>query len=149
MTRSEYAVTINGKRTMALRPMDGRSQDQELARWIGLLDGTEWYSVILWKVAEGKYFDEIDFAAVDEYIQCAGSVDRGLTCEIRENSQQYVLGRPSNGGLTADSVIEWDGIRTTVRENEVLDSDETAELFVSYLNTGSEPSAFARRRIEL
>lgn len=35
------------------------------------------------------------------------------------------------------------------QENEVLDSDETAELFVSYLNTGSEPSGFARRRIEL
>jgi hypothetical protein len=30
-----------------------------------------------------------------------------------------------------------------------IDSDETAQLFVSYLNTGREPSAFARRRIEL
>jgi hypothetical protein len=120
-----------------------------VARWIGLLDGTQWYSVILWKVAEGKDFDEIDFETVDEYIQCAGSAEGGLTCEIREDGEQYVLGRQAAGDLTADHVIEWNGSRSTVQENEVLDGDETAELFVSYLQTGTEPSGFVRRRIAL
>jgi hypothetical protein len=149
MTPQSHAVTVNGRMTMALKPKDGLTPEQELVRWVGLLDGTEWYSVILWKVPGGKDFDEIDFETVDEYIQCAGSADRGLTCEIREDAQQYVLGRPAAGNLTADSVIEWDGTSSTVQENEVLDRDETAELLVAYLKTGTEPSGFVRRRIEL
>ena len=149
MTRPSHAVTVNGRMTLALKPKDGRTPEDEVARWVGLLDGKEWYSVILWKVPEGKDFDEIDFEAVDEYIQCAGSADQGLTCEIREDGQQYVLGRPATGELTADRVIEWDGTRSTVQENEVLDRDETTELFVSYLKTGAEPPGFVRRPIDV
>jgi hypothetical protein len=149
MTRHPYAVTVNGSITMALKPKDGRTLEEEIARRIGILDGTEWYSLILWKVADGKEFDEIDFDTVDEYIQCAGGADGQLTCEIREDGQQYVLGREAAGELSADHVIEWNESRTVVQENEVLDHDETTECFVSYIHTGAEPPGFTRRRIEL
>jgi len=156
MTAANYGVTMNGKVSTALAGKDGRSVEEELLHRLRLLDGNKRFSLNLWRLPPGVPFDRVDLRVFPtSYIQCAGDFSGRLTCEVRECSAdaeaQYVLGHavPDGAVLAVDQVVSWNGCNSTVRANEVLHADDIAELFLAYYRTGSTPSSYLRRPLDL
>ena len=120
---------------MTLQEID-KGKDDDIAKLLGRLDGSEIYSLLLWKLPTGKslYYVEPKRDAT-EYLQCAGTADR-MTVEVRSKNggaeEQFVVGRPRNGGNPAKKeTIHWDSVDTVVASNEVFTAAEAAELHTS------------------
>jgi hypothetical protein len=134
-----HAVTMNGRISTELKPLQGRSVREELEARLELLDGKNRFSFLLWRLPAGIPFDQVDLDAErNEYIQWAGGVAGRFTCELRQldgqgSPRQYVIGRAVDEGVDhSQTAVLWDDHRTLVRESEVLTLDEVRELFVSY-----------------
>jgi hypothetical protein len=155
MMVATHVLTANGHFRDELKPWQGTVED-ELMRRLSILDGTQRFSLTLWRLPDGVPLDRVDLDAYpQEYIQAAGSFDGKLTAEVREvvegTASQYVLGRASSNAEDAsgDEVVPWNGHETRVRPHEVLDGSNVSDLFVSYYRTGEVPSSYTRRRLEL
>jgi hypothetical protein len=124
----------------------------DFTRRLGRLDGTNLYSLLLWKLPPGKsLYDTSPDEDANDYIQVAGSADR-MTVEVRRLSrdkvEHFVVGRAPNGHNPGKKeTIHWDDIETVVAPNEVFSANEAAELFVSYYRTGWVPSRYVLRPI--
>jgi hypothetical protein len=144
---------MNGRVSTELKPRPGRSIDDELTSRLALLDGTDRFALLLWRMPDGVPFDLVDLAAgVTEYIQCAGGVSGRFTCEVRrvgpDGPRQEVIGRAtSDESAVPAEAVRWAGNETLVRRNEVLDADEIAELFRSYLASGDIPARYETRAV--
>ncbi len=154
--RGGFALTMNGDTSVELQPWDG-SEEDELVSSLQRLNGSDRYSLSLWRLPEGRPFDLVEPRKQrQEYMQTAGSFDGPMIAEVRElvdgSACQYAIGRASGGAEdedAADVIVPWDGIETRVRPNEVLDGREVADLFLSYYRTGELPPSYARRLLEL
>jgi hypothetical protein len=150
--KATHAYTINGRTSLQLKGSEG-SQEAELRRLVHFLDGVKRCSLSLWAIPDGKEFDDVDVNTYpQEYVQAAGGGDR-MTAEIREirdgQPHQWVIGRLGEDDA-GQEVIEWDdGISTPVASNEVLGADEVADLFVNYYKTGTVPTSYSLREIQL
>jgi hypothetical protein len=153
VSASTHAVTRGtdiGTASMELKNVGGATASEELVNVLRRLDGVDMFSLILWALPPGVWFDDVDPETfVVEYIQCAGSFAGRLTCEIRASGKQYVLGRAQPEGLLREAVVEWNGIRTSVLENEVLDGEAVTELFLAYLAGDEMPPSYSLREISL
>jgi hypothetical protein len=147
-----HAVTMNGRISTALKPRAGRSTREELQDRLDLLDGTERFSLWLWRLPEGVPFDRIDLEAWPrEFIQCAGGLSGRFTCEIRRidadgNTRHDVIGRSTqSASAVSNQAIRWAEHTTNVRENEVLDREALGELFGTYLVSSEIPEGYETR----
>jgi hypothetical protein len=148
-----YAVTMNGRITVVLKPTSGRSIHDELRARTALLDGTRRFALLLQRLPDGVPFDLVDLdSETVEFMQCAGGVGGRFTWEIRRLSAdgEYrleVIGRPARDerATARTDVVRWAEHSTTVRHEEVLDRDEVGELFDSYLASGGIPAPFELR----
>ena len=146
-----HVLGVNGKTWMTLQEID-KGKDDDIAKLLSRLDGSEIYSLLLWKLPAGKsLYDVKPKRDAKEYIQSAGTADR-MTVEVRRKNggaeEHFVVGRPPNGGNPAKKeIIHWDSVETVVASNEVFSADEAAELFLSYHRTGWVPSTYVLRPI--
>lgn len=125
----------------------------ELLRLLGRLDGVERFSFILWKMPEGKRLDQVDQTEdAQEYCQSAGSAMQ-MTVEVRRivggRPQQLVVGRRGPVDPEPSVDIPWSTFTVHVRQNEVFDAQEAAEIFNAYYDTGWVPAGYVLREIEL
>ena len=138
--------------------MDVHSIDKGEANDIGAtlarLDGTKFYSLLLWKLPPDKSLDDVSpDEDANEYIQCAGSADR-MTVEVRRlkggTYEQFVVGRtPNSENPGKEETIHWEEVDTVVAPNEIFSADEAAELFRSYYTTGWVPSIYVLRLLSI
>lgn len=151
MARASHAVQTSGRLRFLLKGAAGEGPEEELQTILRRLNGVERFSVVMWRVpSDAAHEEEALHFEAEEYIQCAGSADRALTCEIREAGSQYVLGRePVASRDKPDVVIPWSDYTATVKSNEALTIEEVVELFSSYYRSGREPAGFGRREILL
>jgi hypothetical protein len=151
--RTWHAVTINGSFSFEVkRPID---EARELLRnTLARIDGKARYSLVLWAMPAGKRLVELDeHTDAREYIQCAGSA-AAMTVEVRTEADgeghQYVVGRLPGPRLEDPQVkIPWDDFEAVVYDDEVFTAEEAAELFGSYLESGTVPAEFALRPLSL
>lgn len=151
-----HVFSFNGRNHTELQPREG-TVDERLVYLLGRLNGTDRYSLILWKLPEGQRLFDVDVdKASEEYIQTAGDFNGRMTAEVREivdgAPHQSVIGRATDyqgDTETADEVVPWNGYEARVRPNEVLSGDEVSDLFVSYYRHGEVPSGYTRRRIQV
>jgi len=147
-----HAIYLNGDTWMDLQVENGLLDD--FTGMLRRLDGTKFFSVLLWKLPPGKSLDETSpNEEANEYLQCAGSANR-MTCEVRRSNggkyEHFVLGHSPNGGNPANKeTIHWDDIKTVVAPNEVFSADEAAKLFVSFYRTGWVPSKYVLRPLSI
>jgi hypothetical protein len=152
MTAS-HAVTLNGRITTQLAAGQGKSIQEELYSRLALLDGTDRFALLLWRIPDGVPFDLVDLASgPPEYIQCAGGISGRFTCEIRRFNADgdlihEVIGRlPSEETSTLrHETVEWGKNETTVQQNEVLGLEDLRELFWSYVVSGQIPTPYVTR----
>ena len=148
-----HVVTMNGRITTLLKPAAGRSIQEELNARLALLDGTDRFALLLWRLPDGVPFDLVDLdAGPMEYIQCAGGLAGRFTCEVRRLSpdgspRHEVIGRPASdqAAPVRTETIVWAESKTTVRQNEVLDLQEVCQLFGKFLAAGEIPSSCETR----
>lgn len=143
-----HALAVNGTTWMEVHSID-KGEEHDLTRMLSRVDGTEIYSLILWRLPDGKSIDETSPKRdATEYIQCAGSADR-MTVEVRRLNgakyEHFVIGRAPNGHNPGKETIHWDGVDTVVAPNEVFSAGEAADLFLSYYRTGWVPSNYVLR----
>src|SRR3954451_2419466 len=152
---ASYAVTINGRMSMALEAQPERTLGEELTAGLHGLDGQSAFAYLLWRLPDGVPFADYDCGAgPDEYIQCAGGMAGRFTCEIRVASgggfRHYVIGRSGETDPQPTwEVLRWDAYETPVRKNEVLSASEVAELFRAYLAGEIIPAAYECRELML
>jgi len=113
MSSVTHALTMNGRIHGELKdPFD--APEEVLKKRLALLDGTNRYSLSLWRLPGGVPFDRVDLAKwPQEYIQVAGSRER-MTVEVRryedEVLRQYVVGHAERCEPSiAEEVIPWNG----------------------------------------
>ena len=144
-----HAIYVNGDTWMDIQTVDNGVLD-DFTRRLRRLDGTNLYSLLLWKLPPGKsLYDTSPDEDANDYIQVAGSADR-MTVEVRRLNggkvEHFVLGRAPNGHNPGKrETIHWDDVETVVAPHEVFTADEAAELFVSYYRTGWVPSKYVLR----
>jgi hypothetical protein len=148
-----HALTNSGRSTAelseAVRPVK-----EQLARALARLDGEERFSLVLWRIPDGKTLLDVDMATEPrEYLQCAGSASR-MTVELREvaggTARQYVLGRePAEEDGSPGEIVPWSDFKATVYPNEVFEAEEAARLFAYYLDHHTADPAYHRRLIDL
>jgi hypothetical protein len=149
-----HAATMNGTIHGELTPWEPLTPEEEIARLLRLLDGTDRYSLGLWAIPPDKPFDRVDLRKYpQEYIQTAGTPHR-MTVEVHRivdgKVRHDVLGRPVDDPRTlTEEIVAWDGIKTPVKSNEVFAVDEVIDLFVHYYRTGDAPAWCTRRLLDL
>lgn len=118
---------------------------------LALLDGTNRYSLSLWRLPPGVPFDRVNLVTwPQEYLQVAGCRD-GMTIEIRRFEggapRQYAAGRSisDRNDTNAETVIRWNGGETKVFSNEVFTVEEAADLFAIYLENADVPETHLLR----
>jgi hypothetical protein len=100
-----HVYSINGDGWTTLEPFDGPIES-ELGRLIGLLDGSDLYSLILWRLPPGKgLFDTKPSEEANDYMQCAGCSEQ-LVVELRttadgEPRQPPKMKRPPGGATVS------------------------------------------------
>jgi len=126
----------------------------QIRRLLAGLDGSDRYSLVLWRLPAGRQLDEADpDSKAREYIQAAGSADR-MTVEVRRltshGPEQFVVGRTAPSS-PSDPLIElrWSGYTTQVYPSEVFDATEATDLFDSYRATDWIPSKYSLRRLDV
>jgi len=152
-----HAVTMNGRITTQLKPMQGRSVQEELDARLALLDGRNRFALLLWRLPDGVPFDLVDLdSEPTEYIQCAGGASGRFTCEIRRlgpdgRPSQEVIGRrrDDEDSSARTETIRWGANKTIVQQHEILDREQLSELFASYLASGELPSSYTTRALSL
>jgi hypothetical protein len=129
-----------------------RGEGDDFTRILKRLDGSKIFSLILWKLPEGKSLDDTSPKRdANEYMQVAGSADR-MTVEVRRiragNVEHYVVGHSPNGAEQGQTeTIHWDSVDTIVAPNEVFSAAESARLFDTYYRTDWVPSDYVLRPI--
>ena len=130
--------------------MTDRGKVNDITKMLLRLDGSQVYTLILWRLPTGKSLDEISLIRdVTEYVQCVGSADR-MRLDARRTKdgapEQFVLGHVPNGGNPDQTeTIYGGGIEVDVASNEVFAAAEAAEIFISYGRTGWVPSTYLLR----
>ena len=148
-----HSLGINGRSWMEFHTTAAGERD-DFAQILRRVDGHKLYSLILWKLPEGKTLDQTDaFEDANEYMQCAGSTDR-MTVEVRRigggRVEHYVVGHALNGSdLDRRETILWDSAETIVAPNEVFKAAEAAALFEAYYETGWVPSRYLLRPVSI
>jgi hypothetical protein len=149
-----HALAVNGRTWMEIQSIE-KGEENDLTKLMSRVDGSKIYSLILWKLPDGKSIDQTSPKRdATEYMQCAGSADR-MTVEVRrlkgKKFEHFVVGRaPNNGGNPEKrETIHWESVETVVAPNEVFSSAEAAELFRSYYRTGWVPSSYVLRPLSI
>jgi hypothetical protein len=149
-------VTVTGGVSFLLRQDPWESPAQALLSLLGRLNGASVYSLILWRLADGVAFRDLDMRSFPlEYMQCAGDFSGQLICEFREGGErdgrQYALGRSRHNSeeAAARHAILWNDSVTHVHGNEVLSGEEVGELMLAYLRGGAPPATYERRLLAL
>jgi hypothetical protein len=153
MSQVTHALTMNGRIHGELKdPLD--SPEGVIRKRLGLLDGTNRYSLSLWRLPTEVPFDKVDLVHwPQEYIQVAGGGD-GMTVEVRrfegDAPVQYVVGHALGGAepQPLKTAVLWNGHEARVLESEVFQVDEVVDLFVSYYSTGQVPATYALRPLD-
>jgi hypothetical protein len=150
-----HAVTLSGEITFEVLDPQYAKPEDEIRHYIDIMDGREDFSIILWRVPEGMYFDEAAASQKypEEYIQAAGSQSR-MAAEIRKyingELRQFTVGRPGREELQGRvEIVTWGSHELTVRGNEVFVASEVGEIFAHYYNHGDIPSGYSLRELEL
>src|SRR3954451_21152629 len=137
-----HVTSMNGGSNIDM-PGTPTQVETELRELLQRLDGTDHYSLLIWKLPDGKGLLDVDpeDQARKVYMQCAGEFNGQMTCEIRERvdgePHHYVLGHSAGADDDAkpDQIVPWNDHEAEVRPNEVLSGDEVADLFVHYYRT--------------
>jgi len=144
---------MNGRTWMDVHSID-KGETNDIGATLARLDGTKFYSLLLWKLPPDKSLDDVSpDEDANEYIQCAGSADR-MTVEVRRlkggTYEQFVVGRtPNSESPGKEETIHWEEVDTVVAPNEIFSADEAAELFRSYYTTGWVPSIYVLRLLSI
>lgn len=150
--RASHALTLSGRTSFEFSDAVKPVRDQ-LARALSRLDGTERYSLVLWRLPAGVVLNDVDLTREPrQYLQCAGSAER-MTIEVRQlvdgTPVQSVLGHASADGDAADETVVWNGYTAHVRRSEIFDATEAIEIFGYYLDHDDVSPAYERRPLAL
>lgn len=146
-----YAFTMNGRIHGELKETWAPAAE-EIRRRVALLDGTERFSLSLWRLPPGVDLDRVKLDRwPQEYIQTAGCRDR-LTVEVRRLEAgvlcQDVVGRGGEGADgPRDQAVRWSVHETVVAATELYTTAEAGDLFVAYYESGRVPSSCHLRRL--
>jgi hypothetical protein len=144
---------MNGRTWMDIHSIN-KGEANDIGATLARLDGTKFYSLLLWKLPPSKSLDDVSpDEDANEYIQCAGSANR-MTVEVRRlmggKYEHFVVGRAPNGKNRGNKeTIHWEDVDTVVAPNEIFSADEAAELFRSYYATGWVPSSYILRLLSI
>ena len=142
------AVGLNARTWIELQDV------ADLGGYLGRLDGDRVYSLVVWRLPQGRSFGESDpRLQATEYLQCAGTSSR-MTIEIRrrdgETYVQYCVGEApdqyANGDPGAEAV-EWAGHRVHVSVSELYDAESAKSVFEEYCRSGDTPPKCTLRKI--
>lgn len=152
-----FISKVSGRTSMELRNTF-RSFDEQLRRTLGLLDGADISSFLLFYVPDdagwpdGPGFDVAEYEA--EYLQSAGKAD-AMIVEVRRIEErdgeyhQYALGRPTPAPRLPSVEISWERHSTTVPVNEVFGADEAATIYSFYFQHRRIPETYSLRELDL
>lgn len=146
---ASHAYSLNGRTWMELQDSFG-SPEEELHDVLGRLDGCKRYSLILWRLPEGKRLDETspDNEAL-EYLQCAGSA-RHMIVEMSRlidgQRASFLISRPVlSEADDSKEEVHWSDFVAVVRRSDVFDSSEAGRIFSVFYRTGSVPSEYVQK----
>lgn len=148
-----HAVQIDGRTWMELKPTFDTEMDG-VSRLLSRMDGREHFSLVLWRLPNGRHFADTDpDKEAKEYIQAAGSSEQ-MSLEVRRSSKegadQLVIGRPAKTPLPNPSTdLHWSDYTLRVHPHELFGAPEAVALFDSYFRTGSVPPGYTLRKLNL
>ena len=138
-----YSFVTDGYRPIA----------DELRFKLGLLDGVEAYTYIIWRAPKPEKGFVTPDDVGDSFMQAAGSPD-GITVEVRlpgpdGESHLYTVGRPepADGTTTLIPISRTRAVR--VFSNEVFSADEAAVIFYTYYLTDTVSQPYVLRELDL
>ncbi|SHT86893.1 Uncharacterised protein [Mycobacteroides abscessus subsp. bolletii] len=114
------------------------------------------WSLVLYALPPGKDYTDVANEATTEYLQAAGHSASAITIEIRKPGGaewgaqwvRYVIGHRHDPDAPLDVTIELPPGPLFISRAEVFDSQEAAEIFISYYKTGEIPEGYALRPVE-
>lgn len=149
-----HVYTVNGEIWMTLDPYDG-TIESELGRLIGLLDGSDLYSFILWRLPPGKeLFDTKPSEEATDYMQYAERSEQ-LVVEVRTTTadggpRQLVIGRETKADeVVTDCTVAWSTFKLEVKSSEVFSVSEATKLFSFYYEAGDVAKGYTKREVVL
>ncbi|TIC86714.1 hypothetical protein E8D34_10720 [Nocardioides sp. GY 10113] len=151
-----FIIKVGGRSSMELTD-SFRSYEQQLRHGIGLLDGGERSSYLLFHVPDDAGWpDAPGFNVGDydgDYLQCAGTAG-AMVIEVRRleadgRHHQYALGRPTSATSAPSVEVDLGGVSLMVSANEVFDADEAVRIFLHYFESRSVPDTCALRELDL
>lgn len=118
-------------------------------------DGMACTHRVMTGVPPGKGYTDVASEATAEYLQAAGHSASAITKEIRKSGgddwgarwMRYVIGH-QHDDAPPDVTFEPPHGPEFVSRPEVFDSQEAAEIFISYYKTGATPGGDALRPVE-
>ena len=148
-----HATASNWRVFMTL-PDQLRDADARLLRKLQILDGSEDWSMALWRLPDDIPTRGLDASGAAECLQSAGTRDR-LSVELRRHEgdgedayAQYAVGRPlAEGEYPEPASVSWDETTITVQSNEVFTAEEAAPIYSHYLRHNSVPDGCTLRLI--
>jgi len=135
--------------------MDGGAGPLQFQGPLGAFGQNGNWSLVLYALPPGKGYTDVASEATTEYLQAAGHSASAITVEIRKSGGaewgarwvRYVIGH-QHDDVPLDVTIELPHGPEFVSRPEVFDSQEAAEIFISYYKTGAIPDGYALRPVE-
>jgi len=148
-----HALTMNGRIHGEVKD-SVVSPEEVIRKTLMLLDGTDRYSLSLWRLPLGVRFDKVNLKKwPQEYIQVAGTRER-MTVEVRRVEEgvarHYVVGHTASGtdSETTEVVLPWNAHEVTVFASEVFDAIEASDIFVAYYATDWVSQDYTLRKLD-
>ncbi|SKT55700.1 Uncharacterised protein [Mycobacteroides abscessus subsp. massiliense] len=136
--------------------MDGGAGPLQFLGPLGAFGQNDNWSLLFYTLPEGKEYKDVANEATTEYLQAAGHSPSAITIEIRKPGGEqwgaqwvrYVLGHQHDGDAPLDVAIQLPHGAEYVSRPEVFSSEEAADIFISYYETGAIPNGYALRPVE-
>ncbi|KRQ23222.1 MULTISPECIES: hypothetical protein [Mycobacteroides] len=136
--------------------MDGGAGPLQFLGPLGAFGQNDNWSLLLYALPEGKEYKDVANEATTEYLQAAGHSASAIAIETRKPGGaqwgaqwvRYVVGHPHDGAAPLDVAIQLPHGAEYVSRPEVFSSEEAADIFISYYETGQIPAGYVLRPVE-
>lgn len=147
-----WGTTTNGRSYSDLKDPLGRDDAAFISAVLGRMDGERLFAWSIWRLPRGRTVEGLDVRQwPQEYLQAAGNAE-GMVVEIRHQLDPGVyahdaVGKDVPGAQTLPRLEEvaWDQYVVPAASNEVLDSKEASEIFMSYYRGEGIPAGYRLR----
>ncbi|WP_170914983.1 MULTISPECIES: hypothetical protein [unclassified Mycobacterium] len=136
--------------------MDGGAGPLQFLGPLGAFGQDGNWSLLLYALPVGREYKDVANEATTEYLQAAGHSASAIAIEIRKPGGEqwgaqwvrYAIGHQHHGDAPLDVAIQLPHGAEYVSRPEVFTSEEAAEIFASYYETGAIPDGYALRPVE-